>query len=346
MTVNQAVLLVGGRGTRMWPLTAEVPKGLIPVAGLPFLDFQLRQLAAAGITDVLLAVGRTHLAAWEGFSSDRDGVRLVVEDQPLDTAGPVHQALDLLDDRFMVLNGDVVVEADLAAYLGAASEEVEATLGLVEVDDPSAYGVVVVDDTGIVNRFVEKPPRDEAPARTVNAGMYVMSRSAIEPYPPGPLSFERVVFPDLAERGALGGVVIEGRWLDIGTPELYLECTGATLRGATALHRPAGPHLVEGDVSGSVSGAWSWVGREATVAAGAVVEESVVLPGAEIGADAVVRHAVIGWSARIGPGTIVSGASVVGAKATVGAGCELDQGMKIRPGATLGEGAVTFFPPN
>lgn len=345
MTINQAVLLVGGRGTRMWPLTADVPKGLIPVAGLPFLDFQLRQLAGVGVTNFLLAVGRRHLAAWEQFASDREGVRLIVEDEPLDTAGPVLHALSLLDDHFVVLNGDVVVEADLATFLASYRRDAEAVLGLVEVDDPSAYGVVVLGDDGRVVRFVEKPSRAEAPAHTVNAGIYLMSRSAIERYPAGPLSFEQVVFPDLAERGALGGTVIEGRWLDIGTPLLYLGCTGAALRGATDLHRPAGPHLVEGEVAGSTEGAWSWVGREATVATDAVVEESVVLPGARIGEGAVVKHAVVGWKARIGPGTVVAGTSVVGAGASVGAGCELDHGVRIGPGAELADGVVTFAPP-
>ncbi len=346
MNVKQALLLVGGRGTRMWPLTAHVPKGLVPVAGLPFLDLQIRQLAEAGIGDVLLAVGQHHLAAWEEYAAGREGVRLVVEEEPLDTAGPVVEALATLDDRFLVLNGDVVVESDLAGFLSAAPDGAGGVLGLVEVDDPSDYGVVVLDEGGAVERFVEKPPRDQAPARTVNAGMYVLSKSALEPYSPGPLSFERVVFPDLASQGALSGKVVEGRWLDIGTPRLYLECTGTALLGATDLHRPDGPHLVEGSSKGTSAGAWSWVGEDSTVASGAVIEESVVLPGAEIGAGAVVQQSVVGWRARIGPETRVAGASLIGAGATVGAGCELDHGVRIRPDAELAPGDVTFAPPN
>lgn len=345
MTVRQALLLVGGRGTRMWPLTAHVPKGLIPVAGVPFLELQLRQLNRIGVEDFLLAVGRHQLEAWEDFASSRDGVRLVVEEERLDTAGPVRQALDLLEERFLVLNGDVIVETDLADYVGRVPKGAAATLALVEVEDTSAYGVVVIDDDGIVEAFVEKPDPADAPARTVNAGMYVMTRDAIAGYPEGPLSFERVVFPDLAERSALGGVVIEGRWMDIGTPELYLDATGAVLNGATSLHRPDGPHLVEGDVAGEVGGAWAWVAPDATVAAGAIVRESVVLPGSVIESDAVIDRAVIGWDVVVESGSIVTGGTMIGAGARIGAGSELDHGMRVAPGAVLRPGDVTFSPP-
>lgn len=346
MTLRQAMLLVGGRGTRMWPLTADVPKGLIPIAGLPFLDMQLRQLSEIGIEDFLLAVGTHQLEDWEEFAAERDGVRLVVEEEPLDTAGPVRQAFDLLDERFMVVNGDVVIEADLARYVLGVPDEAEAALALVEVEDTSAYGVVVIDDDGMVTAFVEKPDPADAPARTVNAGMYVMSRSAIEPYPEGPLSFERVVFPDLAGRGVLGGVVIDGRWMDIGTPDLYLDTTGAVLHGATRLHQPAGPHLIEGEVDGTVGGDWSWIGGGARIAPGAIVEDAVILPGAVVESRATVRRAIVGWDAVIGEGAFVTGDSIVGVAARVGADCEIDFGARIAPGAELGPGAVTFSPPD
>jgi NDP-sugar pyrophosphorylase family protein len=329
----------------MSPLTATVPKGLIPVVGVPFLDLQLRQLAAVGIEEFLLAVGTHQLDVWEAFAADREGVRLIVEEEPLDTAGPVRLALDQLDERFMVLNGDVIIEADLGGYLARVPEAAEATLALVEVEDTSAYGVVVLDDRGMVEAFVEKPKPEDAPARTVNAGMYVMDRSAIEGYPDGRLSFERVVFPELASRDALGGVVIDGRWMDIGTPELYLETTGAVLNGETTLHTPAGPHLVEGDLVGTVEGEWSWIAPGATVAAGATVSEAVILSGAVVESGAEVRRAVIGWDATIGEGAVVTGSAMIGRGATIGAGSELDHGIRIAPGAVLRPGDVTFAPP-
>ncbi len=330
----------------MWPLTATMPKGLIPVAGVPFLDLQIRQLAAAGIDEVFLAVGRAQLEEWQQFAAARDGVRLVVEDEPLDTAGPVLAALSDLGERFLVLNGDVVIEADLKSYIAAAHDDVKATLGLVEVEDTSAYGVVVLDGSGMVDRFIEKPPADEAPARTVNAGMYVMTRAALAEYPEGRLSFERVVFPRLADEGSLQGVVIAGRWLDIGTPELFLDCTGAVLGGATELHRPESSHLIEGTCRGDTAGEWSWIAAGATVEPGAVIEEAVILPGARIGANSVVRRGVVGWDATIGNDSVITGATMIGAGASIGSNVELDRGIRIAPGSRLESGAVSFAPPS
>jgi mannose-1-phosphate guanylyltransferase len=350
MTIRQAVLLVGGRATRMWPITAETPKGLLPVAGIQFLRYQLRQLATVGVEEAFLTVGRELLESWEDFAADRvDGVRLrlVVEDEPLDTAGGVRAALDDLDDRFFVLNGDVVMETDLGAIAAGWLEGIDATIALVEVEDPSAYGVVVTDADGIVEAFVEKPSREEAPARTVNAGMYVMSRTALEAYPRGPLSFEQVVFPDLVQRRGLASVVVRGRWLDIGTPELYLDCHGAVLTGETSLHRPSGPIVVEDGawVGGEVVGAWAWVGAGAVVEGGAIVEEAVIMPGAVVGSGSLVRGAIVGSGARIGPDCRVRGAAVVGARARIGAGCEFDRGVRVAPDSVIGERGVTFRPP-
>jgi mannose-1-phosphate guanylyltransferase len=334
----------------MWPITAETPKGLLPVAGIPFLRYQLRQLAAVGVEEAFLTVGRDLLDAWESFAAAPvEGIRLrlVVEDEPLDTAGGVRAALDDLDDRFFVLNGDVVMETDLAAIAAGRLEGVDATIALVEVEDPSAYGVVVTDADGIVEAFVEKPEPDQAPARTVNAGMYVMTRTALEGYPRGPLSFEQVVFPDLVRRRGLGSVVVRGRWLDIGTPELYLDCHAAVLTGETSLHRPSGPIAVEDGawVGGDVVGAWAWVGAGAVVEAGAVIEEAVIMPGSVVRSGALVRDAIVGPGARIGPDCRVRGAAVVGARATIGAGCELDRGIRVAPDAVISERGVTFRPP-
>ncbi|HLE38437.1 MAG TPA: NDP-sugar synthase [Acidimicrobiia bacterium] len=347
VSIRQAVLLVGGRGTRMWPLTSDVPKGLLPLAGVPFVEYQLRQLAAAGISEVFLAVGRELLGAWERYAATSPGglaVRLVVEEEPLDTAGPVRAVLDLLDDRFLVLNGDVVVEADLAALVG---DHGEATLGLVEVADTSAYGVVVTRSDGLVERFIEKPPTDQAPARTVNAGMYALTRATLAGYPEGPLSFEQVVFPALAAANALRGVLLTGRWIDIGTPSLYLAAHDVVYAGGSVLHRPAATHENAGAaVSGRLAGSWSWIGPGARIAPGAIIEESVVMSGAGIADGAVIRRGIIGHDASVGPGAFVGGAAVVGRGASVGAACELDHGMRVAPGATIEAGGVTFRPPN
>ena len=345
MTVRQAVLLVGGRGTRMWPLTANTPKGLLPVAGVPFIEYQIRLVEAAGVDEVLLAVGRDHLEEWRAYVSSWSGspaLDLIVEDTPLDTAGPLVAARDRLQDRFLVLNGDVVLEADLGRFLDDAPAEAAATIALVGVDDPSAYGVVVAGADGLVEAFVEKPPPGTEPAKTVNAGIYVLERRALDGYEEGRLSFERTVFPTLAERRDLGGVQVSGRWLDIGTPGLLLDTNGVVLRGESALYRPDRAHAGSG---GERMGSWSWVAPSARVGEDAVIEEAMVMEGARVAGGAVVRRAVIGPGAVVVDGASVGGDSLVGPGSSIGAGCEVDFGMRVAPGAILEAGSVTFRPP-
>ena len=334
----------------MWPLTAEVPKPLLPLAGIPFLELQLRQIAAAGVEEAVLAVGVDDLPAFEDFAarrSDPPDLRFVVERARLDTAGPVVAALDVLDERFLVLNGDVIVETDLATYLERVPADAAGTLALVSVEDTSEYGVVVTDAAGVVDRFVEKPPRHEAPADTVNAGIYVMTRDALAGYEPGPLSFERTVFPALAERGRLAGIVVDGRWIDIGTPENYLDATAAVLRGESRLHHPQPSVHVADDarVDGEVAGPWAWVGEKAWIEEGATVTRSVLLPGARVGGGARVSDAIVGWEGVVGEGSVVAGHSMIGPRATVGSGCEIDHGARIAPDVVLPHGSVTFSAP-
>lgn len=345
--IRQAVLLVGGRGTRLWPLTDSVPKGLMPVAGTPFIELQFRLLRDVGVEQVVLAIGRSHEEAWREYAAGRTdpAIELAVEDEPLDTAGPVTSVRHLLDDRFLVLNGDVVLEAPLVSFVEAAPD-LDAVLALVPVSDPSAYGVVVTDGHGTVERFVEKPAPGTEPANTVNAGMYLMRREALARYQPGPLSFERVVFPDLASRRRLGGAVVDGMWLDIGTAPLYLEAHAAAMTGRSRLVTADKPHVHEDvQMEGSVAGSWSWIGPGAVVGAGAVVEESVILPGAHIERGTVVSRGIVGWDAVVGPDARVTGAAMVGAGAAVGAGCELDAEVRIAPAAQLSPGSVTFSAP-
>ncbi len=349
MGVEHAVLLVGGRGTRLWPLTATMPKHLLPVAGIPFIEYQLRMLAEAGVGCVWLAVGVEHAPEWEQFMARRSGtpeLRLAVEHEPLDTAGPVTAILGELPERFLVLNGDVGLDAPLADFV-AAAPPAGITLALVDVEDPSAYGVVVTDPEGLVVRFVEKPAPGQAPAHTVNAGIYLVERAALEQFETGPLSFERRVFPDLAAHKELGAVVVEGVWLDIGTPALYLDTHDLVLNGGTSLLQPETPHGSGPGavVAGTRHGAWSWVGENVVVEAGADVRESVVLDGARVRAGARVTRSVIGWGAEILAGARVSGDTLVGPDAVIGEGCELAHGMRVAAGTRLARGAITFAPP-
>lgn len=334
--IRQAVLLVGGRGTRVWPLTASMPKGLLPVAGVPFIELQFRLLAEVGVEEVILAVGTDHQDAWRSYagSVSNPSVLISVEETPLDTAGPVAAVRDQLDDRFLVLNGDVVLEGQLSEFV-ARAPDAPAVLALVEVADTSAYGVVVTGPGGLVDRFVEKPPAGTAPANTVNAGMYLMRREVIERYPPGRLSFERVVFPNLVDSGELGAVTIEGEWLDIGTPELLLGTHDAVAAGRSRLVQFSEP----------VPDPWVYIEPGAMVEEGATVEEAIVLAGATVKGGASVRRAVVGRGAVVEPGATVTGASIVGENAVVGRGCEINFGARIAPGAVLEPGSVTFAPP-
>jgi mannose-1-phosphate guanylyltransferase len=347
VTIRQAVLLVGGRGTRLWPLTATIPKGLLPLAGIPFIEHQLRRLADAGISEAWLAVGLENAAAWQGYAAEWEGsprLSVSVEAEPLDTAGPISVLTGELDDKFLVLNGDVVFDVPLAPFIETAPEA-GIVLALARVDDPSDYGVVVIDDNGLVERFVEKPPPGTAPADTVNAGIYLMERRVLEGFDAGPLSFERRVFPDLAARKELGGVAIEGSWLDIGTPELWLESHDAVLSGRTSLG-PARSHVASDTavVDGERRGAWSWVGAGAIVESGAVIDEAIILDGAVVRRGAEVTQAVVGWGSELAAGAKVRDLSLIGEGCTVGAGCEL-LGVRLAPGTDLAPGAITVSPP-
>ncbi|MEE8331320.1 MAG: NDP-sugar synthase [Acidimicrobiia bacterium] len=348
MTIRQAVLLVGGRGTRLWPLTAAVPKGLLPLAGVPFLEFQLGRLAEAGVEEVWLAVGTDHQDAWERYAAQREEsptLSVSVEHEPLDTAGPVTQLLDRLDDTFLVLNGDVIFDAALSPFVEEAPDA-GIVLALARVDDTSAYGVVVTDSAGMVDRFVEKPPREEAPANTVNAGVYIANRRAFEGFDAGRLSFERSVFPALVERGDLGGVVVTGSWLDIGTPDLWLESHAAILGGQTSFEGARGHAAAESaQIHGERHGDWSWVGAGATIEEGATISDAIILDRAVVRQGANVRRAIVGWESVIGVGAEVSDLSLVGERCDVGAGCELI-GIRVAPETHLEPGAITVSPPS
>jgi mannose-1-phosphate guanylyltransferase len=295
---------------------------------------------------VILAIGTSHEKAWRDYAEKHVSptVDLAVEYSRLDTAGPLVAVRDKLDDQFMVLNGDVVLEGSLTQFVEDAPD-LPAVLSLVAVEDTSAYGVVVTDNEHRVERFIEKPPQGTAPTNSVNAGMYLMKKSVFDHYEEGPLSFERTVFPALVERGELGGVEIEGVWLDIGTADLYLQTHDdvAAARSRLVSMQPA--HLHDGaQVAGATEGAWSYIGPGAVVEDGAIVSESVVLPGARIGAGSHIHRAVVGWEADI-DGAHVHGSTLVGAEAKVGKGNELGGGMRIAPRAELAAGAVTFAPP-
>jgi mannose-1-phosphate guanylyltransferase len=317
----QAIVLVGGEGTRLRPLTDTVPKPALTLVDRPFLAYMVEWLGMHGVTEAVLACGflpdRLREALGEG---EHAGVALtyVVEPERRGTAGAIRFAAealgDRLDDRFLALNGDVLTDLDLTALLRFHEERAgRATIGLYGVEDSAAYGLVDCDAAGAVLDFTEKT--GEAVPGQVNAGAYVLERSVLDLIPPGrEFSIEREVFPRLVGDG-LSALSLSGYWMDIGTPERYLQATWDILEGRvrTAV-RATAPGLFVGagcTVARSARiGPRAVVSAGCTVAADAAIAGSVLLDGCTIGAGAQVSDSILGAGATVEPGARVDGAMV------------------------------------
>jgi mannose-1-phosphate guanylyltransferase len=351
----EAILLVGGKGTRLRPLTLSAPKPLLPTAGVPFLAHQLARAAECGITHVVLATSyRADMFTSAFGTGEQFGLSIdyVYESEPLGTGGGIRNAADLLrggpDDPIVVLNGDILSGHDLPAQVDLhRKKEAAVTLHLVPVDDPSRYGCVPTDTSGRVTAFLEKTPNPVTNA--INAGCYIFRRSVIDQIPAGRvISVERETFPGLIEADAVVmGYAEDAYWLDVGTPEAFVRGSCDVVLGALpspALDYSPGEFLVleQASVSGDarLSGGTT-VGRGAVVEAGAVVSGSVIFDGAVIGAGALVRDSIVGRDAVIAGGASVHGV-VIGDEAYVGPGNELAKGLRLWPGTRLEATSVRF----
>ncbi|HKF82747.1 MAG TPA: NDP-sugar synthase [Solirubrobacterales bacterium] len=310
----QAIVLVGGEGTRLRPLTSDVPKPALTLVDRPFLAYAIEWLAGHGVTEVVLACGflpevlREALAGEEGAAGVK--ITYVAEPEPLGTAGAIRFAADSLgdrlEDRFFALNGDVLNDLDLSALARAHSERgARATIGLHPVDDSAAYGLVRCDEEGQVLEFLEKT--GEAVPGEINAGAYILERSVLDLIPAGrAVSIEREVFPRLVGDG-LCGLLLDGYWMDIGTPDRYLQASWDILEGRveTRVEPTAPGQLIAAGVS---IGADAKVGTRAvispgcTLEAGAEVADSVLLEGCAIGEGASVWGSILAPGARVEPG--------------------------------------------
>lgn len=315
----RAVVLVGGMGTRLRPLTLTTPKQMLPVGDRPMIEHVVAHLSHHGVDEVVLSLGFRPDAFTAAYpDSVCDGVRLryAVEAEPLDTAGAVaFAAADAgIDDTFVVCNGDVLTDVDLSAVVAFhRRRQAAATIHLTPVDDPSRYGVVPTDEEGRVLAFIEKPARDQAPTNLINAGTYVLEPEVLARIPSGrKVSIERETFPALAAEGRLYAVASGAAWVDAGTPLSYLE---ANLRHGAARSEGAGIDA-GAEVTDSV------VARGVVVGPGARVERSVLMEGASVGAGAVVSSSLLGPGAVVGDGARVTELSVLGAGAVVPAGQE------------------------
>lgn len=315
----QALVLVGGRGTRLLPLTEAVPKPVLPLVDRPFLVHFLEWLAGHGVDRAVLACGFAPEVMREVLGDGGKGLpelTWVIEEEPLGTAGAMREALEHLDDEFLALNGDLLSDFDLARLVDFHREKgAAATLGLKQVDDPAPYGLVDLDEQGSIRGFREKPddPGSLPPAPwLVNAGTYVLSRSVIEQLPAGQnISIERDVFPGLAGEGMFG-LALDGYWMDIGTPERYLQATWDVLEGTVSSSIEPVPNAVwvshEAEVTADAElGPRVVISAGCRVGEGARVSSSVLLAGAVVGAGAVVSDSILGSGGMVEPGETVMG---------------------------------------
>jgi mannose-1-phosphate guanylyltransferase len=367
----QALILAGGEGTRLRPLTSTIPKPVVPLANRPHLAFMIDWLRGHGVDDVILSCGFMADGVRQVLGDGAAlGVRLryVDEPTPLGTGGALRYAGELLDERFLMLNGDVLSDLDLSAELRQHEETgARATLALYPVEDPSMYGLVRLNDDSSVREFVEKPSSaEEIDTNLINAGAYVLERSILdEMAAPGTnISIERDVFPKLVGRG-LHGYVGAGYWLDIGTPERYLEGTFDILEGnvltGLAAQLEDGRHVLadgarsegrliapallgEGSSVGprAIVGGCVVLGRDVVIGPAAHVERSVILEATRVGAHSTIRGSIVGPGVEIGEHCHLDAGVVLGEGVRLGAHNTLRSGVRLAPGTSLPDGAIRF----
>lgn len=344
----QAVILVGGEGRRLRPLTDTRPKPMMSLVDRPFVAHQLDLLRRHGVTDIIFSCGYRPDALEAHFGDGAGaGVRLryVVDPEPLGTAGAIQNAADLIGDGpLLVLNGDILTDLDLTDVVARhRASGAEGTIALTPVEDPSAFGLVRLHDDLSVEEFVEKPGPDQLrpgePFR-INAGTYVLDRSVIDLIPAGvACSIEREIFPLLAQRGRLFGYPADCYWRDIGTPASYLAAHHDVLEGRlhTECAVGGGAHMGPGASvgEGAEVDARTTLGAEASVGDGARVVGSVVGDGTSVGARAHVVDAILGASVVVGDGARIAPGAVIGDGAHIDAGASVDADAPVPTGARV-----------
>jgi mannose-1-phosphate guanylyltransferase len=366
----QALILAGGEGTRLRPLTSTIPKPVVPLVERPFISYMLEWLRRHGVDDVILACGFMAEGVRNVLGDGSQlGVRLryIEEPRPLGTGGALKFAEELLDERFLMLNGDVLTDIDLDQQLRQHERTgAVATLALIEVDDPSAYGLVRTNPDGSVAEFIEKPGPEQTDTNLINAGAYILTRDVLDVMGPAGsnISIERDVFPALVGRG-LFGYVASGYWLDIGTPSRYLQGTfdilegsvrteiGERLRKSSLVLVGDANHdgrIVAPAIAGSgcaiarraVVGGRTVLGNDVTIGEDAHVEASVLLDRVTVGARTKINGSIIGPGVRIGDDCRVDDGVVLGEGVTIGSDNVLAAGARIFPGVQLPAGAIKF----
>ena len=330
-----AIVLVGGLGTRLRPLTETRHKSLVPVCNRPAIEYLFDWIEGSGFERVILALGRQNEDLADAYQHGRPGklqMQIVEEHERLESGGAIRNAVREagIEGRFAVLNGDVFVDFDFKEALGAhVARSADLTLALCPVAEPSSYGVAVLDNTGLVTGFVEKPPMGTAPSNLVNAGVWIFEAGLVDEIPPGPVRVEETLFPSLvARRRTVLGHVFEGLWADIGTPERYLELDTALAIRAGGTVLATGVETGEGTILRESS-----VGPGCQVGAGALITGSILWERVRVGNDAIVNRSVLADGVQVGEGAHLDGV-VAGSGSVIAAGAVAPPGTRIECGGT------------
>ena len=345
----KAVILVGGFGTRLRPLTCTRPKQLLPLGSTTLIEYIITRLTEQGIKEIVLAAGYIMEKLQETLE---DGSHLGAsihyshETTPLGTAGPLRQAEGHLrgGGPFLVLNGDIISDMDYHQLLKQHRKKgAIATIALHQVDDPSRYGVVDIDPDGRIRAFIEKPAPGTAPSNLINAGCYVLEEEVLDLIPRGvKTSIEREIFPQLCSMERVYGWEHRGLWIDTGTPASYLEANRMVLAASRRMEgeaewekrgvRIVPPVIVDMETSispSSIIGPNVTIRRNVTIGPRTRIRNSIIFEGAVIGEGVVLEEVVVGQNAVIGDGVYLGQLTLVGDEATI------DAGMKIPPGARI-----------
>ncbi len=367
----KAVILVGGEATRLRPLTLNIPKAMVPVLNIPFLEYVIRHLSQHQVKDIILAQSH-HSLPIEGYFGDGSqfGVKLtyIIEDTPLGTAGPLKNTEKHLTETFLVLNGDIFTDLDITAMVGFHMErKARATIALTPVDDPTSYGLIETSSQGRVTRFLEKPSWSQVTTNMINAGTYVLEPDVLAQIPAQTkVSIERETFPLLLDRDEpVYAYPSSAYWIDIGTPEKYLRLHHDLLSGKSSQYAPAsGGEVLIGEQSSihptaQIKGAVVVgsncmigenvkltgpvvIGSGCTVQAEAVIEGSIIWDNVQIERGAMVQDSIIANNSRLHADCCITDGSVLGDNVTVASGYKLKPGSKIQPGKIVGGETVPY----
>jgi len=355
----KALILAGGFGTRLRPLSCTRPKSLFPVINKPLLQWTFERLAKSKIKEAILAVNYQTEATIKQHRIPKYGIHVEYSRdplrKPLGTAGPIRKAEKHIGrkDSFLVLNGDIFADVDYSEILKLHDQKkAMATIALHKVKDPSRYGVAELSRDNRIIRFVEKPTRESAPSNLINAGAYVLSPAIFDYIPKGrAVSIEREIFPILAEEKRLFGCVFEGLWIDIGKPEDFLQINRVLLdtvsslptnkiRGSGRIKMPA---AIDKEVSigrGSIVGPYAVLGRRVRLGENVSIEDSVILPDVTISDSCQVTGAVIGEGTLIGEGTKIKKGCMIGDHVIVGDNLTLAEGVSVCPAKQISQSVL------